>query len=87
VQSHTQATKQGYSTQSEDEPKTPNPHTGRLAGLNHLSRGLGKAAYRGLASRRKIDLHGETEEEARQPETKPGASPCKARRAPESQDR
>jgi hypothetical protein len=33
VQTHTQVTKQGYVTQNEAEPKTPNPRTGRKAGL------------------------------------------------------
>jgi hypothetical protein len=32
VQSHIYATKQGYATQSEAKPKTPNPHTGLLLG-------------------------------------------------------
>jgi hypothetical protein len=37
VQSHKHATQQGYETQSEAEPDTPNPHTGRETGLkNHL---------------------------------------------------
>jgi hypothetical protein len=35
IQSHTQATKQGYATQSEAKPKTPDSHPGRKAGLNH----------------------------------------------------
>jgi hypothetical protein len=35
VQSHKHATQQGYATQSEAEPDTPNPHTGRETGLNN----------------------------------------------------
>jgi hypothetical protein len=46
VQPHAQATKQSYATQSEAEPNTPNPHTGRETGLNNLSRELGETAHR-----------------------------------------
>jgi hypothetical protein len=35
--------------QSEAEPETPNPHTGRETGLNNLSRGLGETAHRSPA--------------------------------------
>jgi hypothetical protein len=44
------STKQGHAMQSEAEPKAPNPHTGRKAGPNHLSRGPGKTAHLGPAS-------------------------------------
>jgi hypothetical protein len=40
VQLHKHATQQGYATQSEAEPETPNPHTGQETGRNNLSRGL-----------------------------------------------
>jgi hypothetical protein len=46
---HKHATQQGYATQSEAEPETPNPHTGRETGLNNLSRGLGETAHRSPA--------------------------------------
>jgi hypothetical protein len=35
---------------------TPNPQTGRKAGLNHLNQGLGKAAHQGLASGSRRDV-------------------------------
>jgi hypothetical protein len=56
VQPHTHATKHGYAMQGEANPRTPNPHTGRKAGLNHPSRGLGKAAYQGPASGLRRDV-------------------------------
>jgi hypothetical protein len=56
VQSQTHATKQSYATQSEAKTKTPNPHTWRKAGLNHLSRGLGKTAHRGPARGSRRDV-------------------------------
>jgi hypothetical protein len=49
VQLHKHATQQGYATQSEAEPETPNPHTGRETGLNNLSGGLGETAHRSPA--------------------------------------
>jgi hypothetical protein len=44
VQSHKHTTQQSYATQSEAEPETPNPHTGRETGLNNRSRGPGETA-------------------------------------------
>jgi hypothetical protein len=46
VQSHKHATQQGYATQSEAEPDTPNPHTRRETGLNNLSQGPGEGQAR-----------------------------------------
>jgi hypothetical protein len=43
--------------QSEAKTKVPNPHTGRKASLNHLSRGLSKTAHRGPASGSRRDVH------------------------------
>jgi hypothetical protein len=48
VQSHEHATQQGYATQSEAEPETPNPPSGRETGLNNLSRGPGETAHRSI---------------------------------------
>jgi hypothetical protein len=36
--------------QSEAEPNTPNPHTGRETGLDNFSRGLSETTHRGPAS-------------------------------------
>jgi hypothetical protein len=55
-QLHKHATQQGYATQSEAEPETPNPHTGRETGLNNLSRGLGKTTHRSLAGGTRRDV-------------------------------
>jgi hypothetical protein len=56
VQLHKHATQQGYATQSEAEPETPNPHTGRETGLNNLSRGLGETAHRSPAGGTRRDV-------------------------------
>jgi hypothetical protein len=56
VQSHKHATQQGYATQSEAEPDTPNPHTGRETSLNNRSRGPGKIAHRSPASGTRRDV-------------------------------
>jgi hypothetical protein len=56
VQLHKHATQQGYATQSEAEPETPNPHTGQETGLNNLSRGLGEPAYRSPAGGTRRDV-------------------------------
>jgi hypothetical protein len=42
--------------QSEAEPDTPNPDTGRETGLNNLSRGLGETAHRSPASGTRRDV-------------------------------
>jgi hypothetical protein len=65
--------------QTKAKPKTQNPHMGRKTGFNHLRGGPGKTAQRGLASglasrnNNNMYLQRETEEKARQPETKVGA--------------
>jgi hypothetical protein len=46
--------------QSEAEPNTQNPHTGRETGLNNLSRGPGETAHRGLASGTRRDVRART---------------------------
>jgi hypothetical protein len=56
MQPQTHATKQSHASQSKAEPKTPNSHTGRKAGLNHLNRGPGKPAHRGSASGSRRDV-------------------------------
>jgi hypothetical protein len=56
VQSHKHATQQGYATQSEAEPNTPNPHTERETGLNNLSRGPGETAHRSPTSGTRRDV-------------------------------
>jgi hypothetical protein len=45
VQSDTHGTTQVHATQSEAEPKTPDPHTGLKTGSNHVIRGPGKTAH------------------------------------------
>jgi hypothetical protein len=42
--------------QSEAEPETPNPHTGRETGLNNLSRGPGETAHRSPAGGTRRDV-------------------------------
>jgi hypothetical protein len=56
VQLHKHATQQDYATQSEAEPETPNPHTGRETGLNNLSRGLSEPAHRSPAGGTRRDV-------------------------------
>jgi hypothetical protein len=56
VQSHKHDTQQGYATQSEAKPDTPNPHTGREIGLNNRSRGPGEIAHRISASGTRRDV-------------------------------
>jgi hypothetical protein len=55
-QSHIHGTKQGYATQSEAESNTQHLSVGRIAGLNQVSRGPGKAAHRGLSSGSRRDV-------------------------------
>jgi hypothetical protein len=56
VQPHKHASKQGYATQSEAEPNTTNPQTGRETGLHNCSRGPGEAAHGGPASGTRRDM-------------------------------
>jgi hypothetical protein len=56
VQLHKHATEQGYATQSEAEPETPNPRTGQETGLNNLNRGLGETAHRSPAGGMRRDV-------------------------------
>jgi hypothetical protein len=56
VQPHKHATNQGYATQIEAEPYTPNPHTGQETGLNNLSQGPGETAHQGAARGRRRDV-------------------------------